>query len=185
MSDDASPRPTPVRKPRAATTRGARKTYADAALKQGRGFTPDRQAEYLAALARGMRRSEAAAAAEINVSTVAAYRKKDPAFAAAETEAETQASEVIESALWDLARGGHLTAIMFWLQNRAPDRWRDMRQISKTVKHEGTVTHELEAGPAMARIAQLQATLSERAALRSGLELGPPVIEAEVVEPED
>jgi hypothetical protein len=181
ISDDASPA-RPTRKPRAATTRGARKTYQEAALKQGRGFTPDKQAEYLAALARGMRKGEAAAAVELNVATINTYRKKDPAFAAAEVEAETQASEVIESALWELARGGHLTAIMFWLQNRAPSRWQDMRRVQKTVTHEGTVTHELEAGAAMQRIAALQATLQERAALRSGLELGPPVTDAEVVE---
>lgn len=171
----------PVRRPRAATPRGARNTYAEAALKQGRGFTPDKQAEYLSSLARGMRRGEAAAAAEINTATVNAYRKKDPAFAAAEVEAETLASEVIESALWELARGGHLTAIMFWLQNRAPGRWQDMRRVQKTVTHEGTVTHELEAGPLLERIQILQSRLTERAALRSG-ELGPPVLDAETVD---
>ncbi len=171
------------RRPRAATATGARKTYQEAALKQGRGFTPDKQAEYLSSLARGMRRGEAAAAADINTATVNAYRKKDPAFQAAEVEAETQASEVIESALWELARGGHLTAIMFWLQNRAPTRWQDMRRVQKTVTHEGTVTHELEAGPAMERIAELQRRLTDRAELRG--ELAPPVLDAELVDPED
>ena len=185
MSESNGGSPAPKqRRPRAATAAGARKTYAEAALKQGRGFTPDKQAEYLSCLAKGMRRGEAAAAAEINTATVNAYRKKDPAFQAAEIEAETQASEVIESALWELARGGHLTAIMFWLQNRAPSRWQDMRRVQKTVTHEGTVTHELEAGPALERIQLLQARLTERAALRSG-ELGPPVLDAEVVEEAD
>jgi hypothetical protein len=180
MTDPTGPTDAAQRKPRAATARGARKTYADAALKQGRGFTPDKQAEYLSSLARGMRRGEAAAAADINTATVNSYRKKDPAFGAAEVEAETQASEVIESALWELARGGHLTAIMFWLQNRAPSRWQDMRRVQKTVTHEGTVTHELEAGPAMERIAALQARLQDRADVRG--ELAPPVLDAELVE---
>ena len=177
MSD---PTPTPPRKPRASTVRGARATYRDAALKQGRGFTPDKQAEYLSHLAGNIRPSKAAELVNVNYQTVREYRKKDPAFVAAEAEAEAQGTEAVEDALYNLAVGGHMTAIMFVLQNRQPDRWKDMRQIAKTVKHEGTVTHELDAGPAMQRIMHLEATLRERAALRSG---EPLVIDVPALEP--
>jgi hypothetical protein len=173
MPDESAP---PARRAPRSSTKGSR-TYRDAALKQGRGFTPDKQAEYLDYLCKGMRRGEAAAATGVNVATIAAFRKKDPAFVAAEAEAEVQACDVLESALWNLASGGHMTALMFWLQNRAPDRWKDMRRVDKTVTHTGTVTHELEAGETMTRIAALQARLTERAALRSGEPLELPYID--------
>lgn len=172
--------PSPARKPRAASVRTARKTYADAALKQGRGFTPDKQAEYLAHLSDGIPRGMSAKLVGVNLKTINEYRAKDPAFGAAEVTAEAEATEPAEVALRNLALGGHLTALMFYLQNRNPDRWKDMRQIAKTVKHEGTVTHELDAGPAMQRIMHLEATLRERAALRSG---EPLVIDVPALEP--
>lgn len=159
--------PTPKRRPKAATTAGARRMYRDAALKEGRGFTPDKQAEYLAALARGARRGDAAAIAEVTMRTVNEHMKKDPAFAAACAEAEVAACDVIEDALWETARSGHMTAMMFWLQNRAPDRWKDMRRVEKKVTHEGTVAHELSAGPSIERILHLQAALEERKELRA------------------
>lgn len=169
MTTEPEPkRPARPRKPRASTPDGARRMYRDVALNEGRGFTPDKQAEYLAALARGLRRSKAAALASVNYATVTAYRKKDPAFAAAEAEAEAQACEAIEDALWETAAGGHMTAMMFWLQNRAPDRWKDMRRVTKEVTHSGTVAHALEAGPSIDRILALQAQLQERKALRAG-----------------
>lgn len=173
-------KPTPPRKPRASTVRSARKTYADASLKQGRGFTPDKQAEYLAHLVEGVPRGMAAKLVAVNLKTINEYCVKDPAFKAAEVAAEAEATEAVEVALRNLALGGHLTAQMFYLQNRNPDRWKDMRQVAKTVKHEGTVTHALEAGPALERIAALQATLAERKELRAGND--PNVIDVEPVD---
>lgn len=172
-----APKPRPARKSRAATTESARRLYRDAALKQGRGFTPDRQAEYLAYRGKGVSRSKSAELCGVNYRTVSEYAKRDPAFIDAETAAEVQGVEEIEEVLYGLARDGHMRAIEIVLTNRAPDRWKSI-QINKKVTHGGTVTHELEAGASLERIAQLQATLQERAALR---ELGPPVLDVEVV----
>ena len=169
----------PRRKPRKVTPAAARKTYADAALKQGRGFTPDKQAEYLAHLASGLPRGMSAKLAGINYKTVCDYRLKDPAFVAAELEMVVEATEPVQVVLRDLALSGHFGAMTYYLGNMAPNLFEDTR--TKKIKHEGTVKHELEAGASMENILRLQAALQERAALRSTGELGPPVEDAEVV----
>jgi hypothetical protein len=175
----------PVRKPRksraAVTATGARKTYADAALRQGRGFTPDKIADYLALLANRVQPTAAAKIVGVTMQTVRDYRAKDPAFIEAERQSRADSVAPVVDKLYELAMDGHMTAILFLLQNADPDNFKDMRQLSKTVKHEGTVTHTLEAGPALERIHVLEARLADRAAMRQG-ELAPPVIEAELVD---
>lgn len=44
-------------------------------------------------------------------------------------EAENHATELVEEALWRKAIDGDFQAQKFWLVNRAPDRWGDVRQI--------------------------------------------------------
>lgn len=156
----------------------ARSLYKDAALKEGRGFTPDKQADYLSHLSDGIPRGAAAKLVEVGYKTVCDYRKKDPAFAAAEVEAEAVATEPAEVKLREMAMDGHMVALMFYLQNRAPDRWKDMRRVEKKVTHEGTV--QLEAGKMLQNIAELQARLEERKALRAGPD--PDVIDVEPIE---
>lgn len=179
MNMDSTPAPKP-RRPRKATTTTGRNLYRDAALREQRGFTPDKQADYLAHLRNAIQPGKAAELAGVSAGTVRDHRKKDPAFAEAEATARAQAVEPIVDRLYSLALDGHLTAIMFVLQNRDPDNWKDMRRVEKKVTHEGTVTHELEAGQTIQRIAELQATLSERAALRAGDD--PSVIDVEAVD---
>jgi hypothetical protein len=59
------------------------------------------------------------------------HRNADPEFAAAEQEAEMDATENIEDALYRAAIGGNVTAMQVWLYNRCPDRWRDRRNLGK------------------------------------------------------
>ncbi len=179
MIDETNPTPRPkrARRPTAAT---GRKLYKDAALTQGNGFTPDKQADYLALLAQRVQPTKAAAMVEVSMAAIRNHRAKDPAFPEAEAQARADSIAPVVDKLYDLAMDGHMTAILFLLQNAAPDEWKDMRQMKKTVQHTGTVTHELEAGQSMQRIAALEATLRERAVLRG--ELPPPVIDVEVVE---
>jgi hypothetical protein len=164
MTDETKPAP----RKRRATAATGRKLYKDAALKQGNGFTPDKQADYLALLAQRIQPTKAAAMVEVSMASIRNHRAKDPAFIEAEAQARADSIAPVVDKLYDLAMDGHMTAILFLLQNAAPDEWKDMRQMKKTVQHTGTVTHELEAGQSLARIAQLQATLTERAALRAG-----------------
>lgn len=170
--------------PRSRKTASARRLYRDAALREGRGFTPDKQAEYLSHLCDGIPRGAAAKLVEVGYKTVCDFRKKDPAFAAAEVEAEAVATEPAEVKLREMALDGHMVALMFYLQNRAPDRWKDMRRVEKKVEHSGVV--QLEAGQVMRNIAELEARLAERSALR-GLPAASDatVIDVEVLPPND
>lgn len=132
---------------------------------------------YLECLRVGGRRMASARNAKIDYSTVKDRRKRDPEFAAAELEAEADAAEVIEDALFNMARKGNFTAAAMWLQNRDPDRWRDMRRADKqVVELTGNVTHTQELGSVtLERIASLQSALESR---RAQLE-APVVIDVE------
>lgn len=145
-----------------------------------RKFTPARQSEYLHYLARGMRRSAAAKATGIASSTVKAARDLDPGFADLEAQAEAEAAEVIEDALYETAKAGNVAAQIYILSNRQKDRWKDMRSSKQTVEVTGKITNELETGDRMTAILALQADLQARAALR-GLPSGN-VIDAQVIE---
>lgn len=63
---------------------------------------------------------------------------KDPEFADLIEAAEMQATGQVEHALFIRARNGNVPAAMFWLLNRDPDRWRDIKRIE--IKQDTTVT---------------------------------------------
>ena len=42
----------------------------------------------------------------------------------------------VENALYESALGGNVTAMIFWLKNRKPDKWRDKVSADATVKFE-------------------------------------------------
>lgn len=152
-------------------------------------YTPYRfdgtcQEKYLDGLRRGLTRHQAARSAGVNSSTARRYAARDPEFKDAQGDAESEACDPVVAVLRETALSGNLTAMMFWLQNRDPDNWKDIRRVQKEVNHSGTVTVEHEASPALERIAQLQAQLLERRELRSGPREEPAsgdVVDAEVV----
>lgn len=183
-NEEGAPAPKrPARKPRRTTSGQGRALYRDAALREGRGLTPDKAADYLALLSDRVQPTEAAKIVGVSMNTVREYRKKDPAFVEAEAQARADSVAPVVGRLYELAMEGHMTAILFLLQNADPDNWKDMRQMKKTVTHTGTVTHELDAAPAIERIALLQARLAERKELRSGApEDAASVIDVEVAE---
>ena len=69
------------------------------------------------------------------MSRVTAYlwARSDSTFAAAVDQAELDACEIVEDALFNKAKDGHLTAIIFYLTNRVPDRWKDRRAVKQEV----------------------------------------------------
>ncbi len=56
----------------------------------------------------------------------------DPAFAAAVEQAEMEANELVEDALFQAAQSGNVVACQVWLYNRMPARWQDKRNLSVT-----------------------------------------------------
>lgn len=60
--------------------------------------------------------------------------KANKKFAAEVAQAETDANELVEQALFNTALKGNVTAQQVWLYNRDPARWQDRRNI--TIKDE-------------------------------------------------
>ena len=144
-------------------------------------FNPQRQAQYLDYLAANMRRGVAAKMVGVSPTTISQFRKSDPGFAEKEQAAEAEAGEAVEDALFALAtEQKHFEAIKFILINRMPDKWRDPKTIK--VEHSGTVTQEIEAGPALERIALLEARLTERKAITAGPGFEEGTVDAEWVD---
>lgn len=73
-------------------------------------------------------------AEKMNINTATLYRYKDKYCEICE--ALKRGKEVVdievENALYNLAVQGNITAIIFWLKNRKPDKWRDKPTTENT-----------------------------------------------------
>lgn len=87
-------------------------------------FGKPQREQFLEEIRRGMRRGLAADALRIQREIVHAYAAEHPEFEDAIKQAERDANEPVEDALYQAAVSGNVTAISLWLLNRAPDRWR-------------------------------------------------------------
>jgi hypothetical protein len=131
-----------------------------------RKFGDEAQRTYFDAIARGIGRTDAAKLAGVTRETVNAHRKADPAFAEAELEAEAGICELVEEALLQAALNGNVDAMKTILYNRAKERWAPPQKLQLEVS--GQVDHSYDVGKGIERIAELQATLTARAALLPG-----------------
>lgn len=122
-------------------------------------FNARKKAKFIELLRKGQRRGEAARACGVCRQTVWLAMTEDSAFGDAVDEAEMDANEVIENALYKKAKAGNVVAIQVWLYNRLPDRWKDQRALGKLDAVEGFLARlpaELAAalrpylGPALA-----------------------------------
>jgi len=93
-------------------------------------FTLKKRTEYLELLRGGQRRGPAAHAVGVTRQTVSEYKKRDLEFADLADDAEMDANEEVEDALFMAATSGNVTAIQVWLYNRWPERWRDARNLN-------------------------------------------------------
>ena len=94
-------------------------------------FTAPKREEYLSLISEdGLGRHRAAKQVGVSPPTVVSYAKDNPEFAEARDQAEMEANEQVENALFNAAKSGHVTACQVWLYNRMPDRWSDKRQTS-------------------------------------------------------
>lgn len=58
------------------------------------------------------------------------YKEIDEALRMGKDVADRQ----VENALYTAAIEGNVTAIIFWLKNRKPDKWRDMKNIDANIE---------------------------------------------------
>jgi hypothetical protein len=93
-------------------------------------FGPLKREKYLGLLRKGGRRYRSARTCGVSLELVRLYRKEHPEFAAAEEEAEREANEVVEDALFKAAKKGNVAACKLWLYNRDPQRWKDRGHFS-------------------------------------------------------
>jgi hypothetical protein len=93
-----------------------------------KAFRGDKRQVYLAHLRNGMGRKQAARATGVGIRTVQRFVNQNTDWEEDRDEAEAEAVEAVESALFDSATNGNVSAAIFFLTNRSPDRWVDKRR---------------------------------------------------------
>jgi hypothetical protein len=96
-------------------------------------FTPQRQEKYLKALEDGYSKQAASRKSGVSDELIRKYRIKYPSFKDKEDEASDTGSETqidkVETSLYVKCIEGNVTAQIFFLLNRRPHKWRDMRGL--------------------------------------------------------
>ena len=82
----------------------------------------------------------------ISKQTIYNWMKKSVDFLEALKSGQDYADNIIENALFEKAKNGDTTAMIFWLKNRRPKRWRDKQhnEINLTQDFEIEVDEETE-----------------------------------------
>jgi len=106
-----------------------------------RWISPDQRKVLIELLRKGFSRNEACKQAGISLSNLIKYIARDEEIRNAITEAELEACEKIENALYKSALEGNFQAQKFWLCNRAPDRWKDVS--SRSSRDSGSASIEV------------------------------------------
>jgi orotate phosphoribosyltransferase-like protein len=97
-----------------------------------------KQVESLASL--GLTDEEIAKVLDISRTTLHYYKKK-PKFLNTIKKGKLKADVQITKSLYEKAKSGDTTAMIFWLKNRRPDKWRDKQDIDAIVK--GKISYEV------------------------------------------
>ena len=64
----------------------------------------------------------------ISLSTFCDWKNKHSEFSESLKETKDVADRNVENALYQAALSGNTTAMIFWLKNRKPDKWREKRE---------------------------------------------------------
>lgn len=104
-------------------------------------FTEAKRERYLELLSQGTRRMAAARAVGLNSQYIKEYKERFPDFQEACDNAEMEADEQVERALFDTAvEERDVKAQQTWLYNRMPERWMDRQQLSARI--EADIKHD-------------------------------------------
>ena len=110
-------------------------------------FDADRRAAFLDYLRKGIRRSHACTKVGISRVTFNKWFKDNKKFAEEVLQAEMDANELIEQALFKTALKGNVTAQQVWLYNRNPGSWQDMRNIKLSGDKDNPLTFSSKIDP--------------------------------------
>lgn len=109
---------------------GTHRDWQDNGKQRPYKFDAIKRTAYLERLEHGVGRGAAAAGVGLTRQTVAVHRRAHEGFAIQESLAEMEAVSAVENALYEKAvTEGHPTAMIFFLKNRSPDRWKDMKTV--------------------------------------------------------
>ena len=118
--------------------------------------TPEKREALLQSLGAGASRLRACEAAAIGRRTFYTWLNDDDDFRTDVEAAEAGCTMSVEDALYRKALDGNTTAMIFWLQNRAPDRWQDRRNLRVSGDPDGVpVQVQVEQDYLDRRIAEL------------------------------
>ena len=85
---------------------------------------------FILAIAEGSTASSAADIAGVSRRTPYNHKRDDPKFAVAWADAERRQLDGVEEALYKLGtESKNVAALIFWLKNRNPDRWKDRQDL--------------------------------------------------------
>ena len=131
----------------------------------------DKRAIYLAFLAKGMRRTQAAEKTGVSYSSVRYWRQTDAAFREQEVHVQEQLLDDIEDVVMQMAKSRDLRAAIKILEQQRPEVWAPKSKVEHqhTLQFAGSLEERLE------RIATLMESNKPR-------ELEPVIWDAEVVE---
>ncbi|VVE10373.1 hypothetical protein PCO31010_02617 [Pandoraea commovens] len=111
--------------------RGAKSTYRPEYVEQARklcllGATDDVIARFF----------------DVTDRTLRNWKQRQPEFAEALKLGKLSADTEVVSALYEKAKGGDVTACIYWLKNRQPEQWRDRVAHEVTGAAGGPIKHE-------------------------------------------
>ena len=84
----------------------------------------------------GLRDEDIAGKIGISLSTFYEWKKKFPEFSDALKDGKELPDYRVQNALYESALAGNVTAQIFWLKNRRPDKWRDKPEEAKIEEQE-------------------------------------------------
>lgn len=74
-------------------------------------------------------------------STIYEHKKKNPDISDAIKRGRSKGLETVTNALFENAKTGNVTAQIFYLKNRKPEKWSDRRDHQHTGKDGGPIEH--------------------------------------------
>jgi len=92
-------------------------------------FDDIKKAAYFESLRNGLGRMAAARSVGCTPEWMERLMRRDPEFKRSISQAELEANQKIENALFNAAESGNVVAMQVWLYNRMPDRWADRRRM--------------------------------------------------------
>ena len=93
-------------------------------------FDAARKEAFLDLIRKGVRRGAACRKVAITRATLSNHLNKSEQFRAQILQAEMDANELVETAMFRQALDGNVTAQQVWLYNRDPEHWQDKRNIA-------------------------------------------------------